>query len=106
MMHGNVWKRLWTDRAMAAVAISQMTCAGGEGGERQDGGQKVTGSGRKWITGGGVRGGSHQALEHQRLDDGAKPANQLLDLRGAGWRVGNVLDDQQGVPGDRGEVVL
>lgn len=43
MMHGNVWKRLWTDRAMAAVAISQMTCAGSEGGGSQGEGQEVTG---------------------------------------------------------------
>lgn len=109
MMHGNVWKRLWTDRAMAAVAISQMTCAGSEGGGSQGEGQEVTG-GRSPVGGGGgsehQRSGSHHAVEHQSLDDGAKPAHQLLDLRGAGRRVGNVLDDQQGVPADRGEVLL
>lgn len=52
------------------------------------------------------RSGPHRALEHQWLDDGAKPTHQLLDLRGASRRVGNVLDDQQGVPGDRRDVLL
>lgn len=51
MMHGNVWKRLWTDRAMAAVAISQMTCAGSEGGGSQGEGQEMTG-GRSAVGGG------------------------------------------------------
>lgn len=103
MMHGNVWKRLWTDRAMAAVAISQMTCAGSEGGGSQGEGQEVTG-GR--ASGGHQRSGSHHAVEHQSPDDGAKPPHQLLDLGGAGRRVGNILDDQQGVPADRGGVLL
>lgn len=42
--------------------------------------QEVTGSGS--LVGGAEhhRSRSHHALEHQRLDDGAKPAHQLLDL--------------------------
>lgn len=104
MMHGNVWKRLWTDRAIAAVAISQMICAGSEDGGSQGEGQEVTG-GRAWGEG-HQRSGSHHAVEHQTPEDGAKPPHQLLDLGGAGRRAGNVLDDQQGVPADRGGVLL
>lgn len=62
----------------------------------------MAGCDRKWI----MRSESHHALDHQCLVDGAKPAHQLLDLRGAGGRVGNVMDDQQEVPGDRGVVLL
>lgn len=60
MMHGNVWKRLWTDRAMAAVAISQMTCeevqvVAVKTGDRMW--QEVTGSG-SLVEAGGIREGS------------------------------------------------
>lgn len=55
------------------------------------------------LVGAGV---SHHALEHQRLGNGPKPPYKLLDLWGARWRFGNVLDDQQGGPRYRREVLL
>lgn len=40
----------------------------------------------------------HGIVEHQGLDDGAKASHQILDLRGAGHRVGNITDYQQAAP--------
>lgn len=55
---------------------------------------------------GGQRNTPHHAVDHQSLDDGAETPHQFLDLGGARWRVRNISDYQEAVPGDGSRELL
>lgn len=60
----------------------------------------------RWMATDGPRNTPHHAVDHQSLDDGAETAHQFLDLGGARWRVRNISDYQEAVPGDGSRVLL
>lgn len=60
----------------------------------------------QWMATGGQRNSPHHAVDHQSLDDGAETPHQFLDLGGARWRVRNISDYQEAVPGDGSRVLL